>query len=1127
MKYCQNIAALVLLLLLTGFVTPSVAQSTIPDEYRGDANWISRGVMDGNMIETNYRNTGELSRWQDVPQGVWPRSIGGSHMDGVALMVVGKVPGEREKWSQFYPGKEDTSLAIVAINFRTAGQRRSPSGDLWSMQPLEGFLNRNRLSPISGQFQRIPAISNDPNSWPEFWPDRLDNPDDPGWSGEWNGLFGKGVFNADLESFYVVDDLQNEGYQLNDETGEPYSQYGIFYPDASDSTKGGLGLQTEVRYLQWANILAEDVMFMIYRVNNVGQFNHDSLFFAQGNDYGLGEDENDDNAAFNPQLDIAFGWDSDGVGNAATGGTYEVGYTGFAFLESPADPFDTFDNDEDGIINERRDSGPGQLIEGQDNIRSYIEANYDIGLFTSTGAEGNGYGPISDLDAYIAGRWWTGDENANWTSYDDVNGNGQWDPGEFLNDDTGIDGLSPFDPNYPGPDFGEADGIPQDGERDFDRLDIPESDQIGLTGFDLDQRANYEFTILLEDEFIWEAVESNLFNEIGKEPEVLNQTEPFILFTSGPVELRAGLSDYFSLAWIFGWDEQDFFKNRITVQNIYNANYNFAQPPLTPTLTAIAGDGKVTLGWDSLSTTSFDRFTQEFDFEGYRLYKGTNNLLSDARTITDVQGTPTFYEPLAQWDLVNDISGPVPVLENTAAYHLGDNTGLQYFYVDEEVTNGVTYYYALVAYDRGVRDSTGQLQIDPQENVFNFSVDQFFNLRGTSQNAQAVTPRAKPAGFIESGTEDDLSSITQGVGTGSMEITIVDMNEVRFGDTYRVVFSDSLDAVFSPNTNYYATKSYDFINMTTMDTLLSNRPMEESSPKIEGLVLQFNNDEEIGYDLTHMGWVGNYGSENEQFNFDPRRVDGYETNWIANIEVNSSSNGVLTPDDFELRWSDEDVYYPPRFQTATYLRDSLNVIAVNLRTGELADLLIVDRNENGEYDIADRLVIMEQLSAAVRVLRHDITFRTPSGSSSQPPGEGDILRISNRKPFADGDFFQFTTSEATVDEDLAKTELENIKVVPNPYLAYSLYEPRISNAIEGRGERIIKFINLPQKCTIRIFNIRGETIQTLEHSTNSNDGDLNWDLRTKDGLDLAYGVYIYHVEAPGIGEKTGKFAIVK
>jgi hypothetical protein len=36
-----------------------------------------------------------------------------------------------------------------------------------------------------------------------------------------------------------------------------------------------------------------------------------------------------------------------------------------------------------------------------------------------------------------------------------------------------------------------------------------------------------------------------------------------------------------------------------------------------------------------------------------------------------------------------------------------------------------------------------------------------------------------------------------------------------------------------------------------------------------------------------------------------------------------------------------------------------------------------------------------------------------------------------------------------------------------------------------------------------------------------------WDLVSKDGMDIAYGIYVFHVDAPGIGEKIGKFAVIK
>ena len=419
-----NIYLLLVFILLP--FSKGISQTTIPDDYKGNYNWVARGVMDGNLIETNYRNHGELARWQDIPQAVWPRTIGGSHSDGTALVIAGRVPAVRPAKYYQFPG--DTTVTPVAINFRTAGVRRSPTtGELWTFLPLNGFMNNNRRNPVTGRFENIPAISDDNSSWPDFWPDKLDNPDDPGWTGYWNGYFGKGVFNADLESFYVIDDLSNKGYNIDKENDEPFSPFGIYYADPADSTIGGMGLQVEVRLLQWANVLAEDVMFMLYRINNVGGTSHDSLYFTHMTDYGLGSDENDDNASFDPQLDIAYGWDSDGVGTRDTGGEFQVGYMGFAFLESPAQPFDMLDNDEDGITDERRDSGAGILIEGQANIRSYMESNYDMINFERV------FGPIEDLPAYQRGYWWTGDENANWTTYVDANNNGQPDEGEFLN----------------------------------------------------------------------------------------------------------------------------------------------------------------------------------------------------------------------------------------------------------------------------------------------------------------------------------------------------------------------------------------------------------------------------------------------------------------------------------------------------------------------------------------------------------------------------------------------------------------------------------------------------------------------------------------------------------------------
>jgi hypothetical protein len=79
----------------------------------------------------------------------------------------------------------------------------------------------------------------------------------------------------------------------------------------------------------------------------------------------------------------------------------------------------------------------------------------------------------------------------------------------------------------------------------------------------------------------------------------------------------------------------------------------------------------------------------------------------------------------------------------------------------------------------------------------------------------------------------------------------------------------------------------------------------------------------------------------------------------------------------------------------------------------------------------------------------------------------------------------------------------------------------------GRGTRKIDFIHLPAKCTIRIFTISGALVKTIEHTNQVLDGSQSWNLVSDDGMDIAYGIYIYHIDAPNIGKKIGRFAIVK
>lgn len=116
------------------------------------------------------------------------------------------------------------------------------------------------------------------------------------------------------------------------------------------------------------------------------------------------------------------------------------------------------------------------------------------------------------------------------------------------------------------------------------------------------------------------------------------------------------------------------------------------------------------------------------------------------------------------------------------------------------------------------------------------------------------------------------------------------------------------------------------------------------------------------------------------------------------------------------------------------------------------------------------------------------------------------------------DLFRFTAPAAkTATTADKKADLKKIKVVPNPYYGYHSGELNIF-------ERWVQFTHLPEKCTIRIFDLAGNQIRKLEKNDPTTTF-MQWDLSNEYQLPVASSIYIYHVEVPGVGNKVGKIAV--
>ncbi|MEM8584975.1 MAG: hypothetical protein AAGF87_11930 [Bacteroidota bacterium] len=130
--------------------------------------------------------------------------------------------------------------------------------------------------------------------------------------------------------------------------------------------------------------------------------------------------------------------------------------------------------------------------------------------------------------------------------------------------------------------------------------------------------------------------------------------------------------------------------------------------------------------------------------------------------------------------------------------------------------------------------------------------------------------------------------------------------------------------------------------------------------------------------------------------------------------------------------------------------------------------------------------------------------------------------------------YQFALEDVmATDLDQAGVEsaLDMINVVPNPYYAFSEYE-------DGQFDTEVKITNLPAKCVVTIYNLEGNFIRQYDRDeeemllpgeatrglpTRQISPALNWDLDNFRGIPVSSGVYLIHVSAPGLGERTLKW----
>jgi hypothetical protein len=433
----------------------------------------------------------------------------------------------------------------------------------------------------------------------------------------------------------------------------------------------------------------------------------------------------------------------------------------------------------------------------------------------------------------------------------------------------------------------------------------------------------------------------------------------------------------------------------------------------------------------------------------------------------------------------------------------GEDVGLAHAFVDSGLINGATYYYDVIGYDfqpfaspRSLANGISGIAVTPRSNVTGFSAPQVLTVQHTAgQSDGSVTAEvANPLGIT--------------------------------GHNYKVIFDDS-----DPSNIFWQ-----LVDVTDNNRIVlanqTNQTGDDNYQVADGLLVKVSGPD---FNINSIVEVQNAAGP-----VDPPDNVGWSYNSTGDFYVSTDVagadftrmnwRGLIGIDDWEIRFTDTGSEYY-NWNTDEKWPNRCPFEVWNIGPGTADDpsddlrilIATLDDDASGDWSPGDRIYPLEP-EYGTEPLPDVAVYDYPADArigriifNLDPPATGTIVRFITNKPNASADVFTFSTEEAMVSEDLV--DLDEIKVVPNPYIVRNDWE-------RSRDYSVIAFTHLPDKCTIRIYTLSGDHLQTLEHESTTFDGNENWNLLTKNRQKIAAGVYIFHVQSD-YGEKIGKFAVVR
>ncbi|MCL5031053.1 MAG: hypothetical protein M1480_18765 [Bacteroidetes bacterium] len=613
-----------------------------------------------------------------------------------------------------------------------------------------------------------------------------------------------------------------------------------------------------------------------------------------------------------------------------------------------------------------------------------------------------------------------------------------------------------------------------------------------------------------------------------------------------------------------------------TAQSAYNLFFQLATPPAPPKVNVVQLSNKVMLDWgedqNAINSTE-NNVVKGYTFEGYNVYQ----LPSKGATIDQAKRLATYDVVDNVLKITDDSFDPTSGEVVTKVSEFGTDSGIKRAFLvntdafngNKPLVNGLQYYFAVTAYSYNATSVPHAL-----ENPIALLI---------------ATPQSPNPGVRYSHSAGDtiIASHASGKSEGQCFAIVIDPTRLT-GDQYKVSFDTTGGSTTWTLTDVTKNKVVlsQQANQTGDDnySIVDGMLVKVTGPAIPGV-----KDWDIPQGTRRFTWAGGAdGFGFEGFNgaigwaapstlfgdglepvppsalsntlltlaqvtdttsFNPTLPGATDVNmsygyrygrWFANppaqpqfVPYIVNKSGGYSYQDFNLdvplsAWNVEDPAHPARLVVGFLENNAVN----GLVDGKYWPPDYSQYDNTASSGPREWLWIYQapysttvDPNLAVECISNDLPImwfctiarRGPVKFSPDGTGKDQFIIYANHINTL-VDQFTFTATAPSSSTALAKEDVNSINVFPNPYYGINTQET-------NKYAKFITFNHLPANATIRIFNLAGTMVRTINHSGNQFEF---WDLTNASGLPVASGIYIAYIDMPDLGAtKILKIAIVQ